>query len=33
MAQWFYNFVPETNSEEANTLALLQKNLDWINLK
>lgn len=30
-AQWFYNFAPEPGSPEAQTLALLKKDLDWIN--
>lgn len=29
-AMWLYNFQPEAGSPEAQTLALLQKNIDWL---
>ena len=29
-AMWLYNFQPEAASQEAQTLALLQKNIDWL---
>lgn len=29
-AGWEYNFIPEKNSEEAKTLSLLKKGIDWI---
>ncbi|GAB4134972.1 MAG: oxygen-dependent coproporphyrinogen oxidase [Raineya sp.] len=29
-AMWLYNFQPEAGSQEAQTLALLQKNIDWL---
>jgi coproporphyrinogen III oxidase len=31
-AMWLYNFQPETGSQEAQTLALLQKDIDWLNV-
>lgn len=31
-AHWEYNFVPSEGSPEAQTLALLQKGIDWVNL-
>lgn len=30
-AQWEYNHLPEQGSEEAKTLSLLKKDIDWIN--
>lgn len=30
-ASWVYNFNPEQNSDEAKTLTLLKKDIDWIN--
>jgi len=30
VAQWSYNFKPEETSNEANTLALLKKDIDWL---
>lgn len=29
-ASWFYNFQPESNSPEAETLSLLKKGVDWV---
>jgi coproporphyrinogen III oxidase len=29
-ANWIYNFQPEQNSAEANTLALLKKGIEWV---
>ncbi|MFN3315954.1 MAG: oxygen-dependent coproporphyrinogen oxidase [Raineya sp.] len=31
-AMWLYNFQPETGSQEAQTLALLQKDIDWLQI-
>lgn len=31
-ANWFYNHKPETQSPEAQTLELLKKEIDWINI-
>lgn len=31
-AMWLYNFQPEADSQEAQTLALLQKDIDWLNV-
>ncbi|WP_075590261.1 oxygen-dependent coproporphyrinogen oxidase [Labilibacter marinus] len=33
MAQWEYNFAPEADSAEQQTLDLLKKELDWVNMK
>lgn len=33
LASWAYNYLPPKNSEEANTLSLLKKDIDWINIK
>jgi coproporphyrinogen III oxidase len=30
-AEWHYNFKPQKNSDEANTLNLLRKEIDWLN--
>ncbi|HKK74779.1 MAG TPA: oxygen-dependent coproporphyrinogen oxidase [Saprospiraceae bacterium] len=32
MAQWAYDHQPEPNSEEARTLGLLKKDIDWLSL-
>jgi coproporphyrinogen III oxidase len=29
-ANWVYDFKPETNSQEANTLTKLIKGIDWV---
>ncbi|MFD2556147.1 oxygen-dependent coproporphyrinogen oxidase [Sphingobacterium tabacisoli] len=29
-ANWFYNFTPSANSEEAKTIALLRKGINWV---
>ncbi|SEN95924.1 coproporphyrinogen oxidase [bacterium A37T11] len=29
-ANWAYNYLPETNSDEAKTLSLLRKGIDWL---
>ena len=31
VAQWNYNYIPENDSEEAKTLLLLKKDIDWLN--
>lgn len=31
-AMWLYNFQPEAGSQEAQTLALLKKGIDWLNV-
>lgn len=30
LASWEYNFIPEANSEEAETLSLLKKEINWV---
>ncbi len=32
MANWEYNFTPKTGSKEEETLSLLKKDIDWINM-
>jgi len=32
-AMWLYNFQPEAGSPEAETLSLLKKNIDWLNIR
>ncbi len=32
-AEWHYNFQPQAGSEEARTLALLKKDVDWLNVR
>ena len=31
-AQWHYNFIPKSGSEEERTLSLLKKGIDWTNM-
>jgi coproporphyrinogen III oxidase len=31
-ASWIYNHIPQTDSEEAHTLAKLKKGIDWVSL-
>ena len=31
-AQWTYDFKPEANSPEEQTLQLLKKGIDWVNI-
>jgi coproporphyrinogen III oxidase len=31
LASWLYDFKPQANSHEQNTLDLLKKNINWVN--